>query len=98
MEQQAPTSNTGGKIRKNVTEFRTSKTRQRLFSNTLSYFILILGTIFMLFPMLWMISASLKPSWQIFSEPIIWIPQKWEEVQAGETNRNFLLWRQHGHC
>lgn len=92
MEEQTPTANTSSKIRKRATEFRTSKTRQRLFRNTLSYAVLALGTIFMLFPMLWMISASLKPSWQIFSEPIIWIPQKWEEVQAGETNRNFLLW------
>ena len=73
-------------------DFRTSKTQQRLVRNIISYTVIAMGTIFMLFPMLWMISASLKPSWQIFSDPIIWIPQRWEDVRAGQTNRFFPLW------
>ncbi len=47
----------------------------------------------MLFPMLWMLSASLKPPWQIFTDPPIWIPQEWETVRAGSTNRELLLYR-----
>lgn len=72
---------------------RTSKTWQRTLRHSLSYLILGLGAIFMLFPMLWMLSASLKPPWQIFSDPPIWIPQEWEQVQAGNTNRQLSLWK-----
>lgn len=71
---------------------RTSKTWQRGIRHFFSYFVLMLGAVFMLFPMLWMISASFKPVWQIFSDPPIWIPQHWEEVRAGNTNRTFNLW------
>ena len=72
---------------------RTSKSWQRNIRHLVSYFILILGAIFMLFPMLWMLSASFKPVWQIFSDPPIWIPQEWEAVRAGNTNRYFNLWQ-----
>ncbi len=71
---------------------RTSKGWQRLIRHTLSYIVLALGAAFMVFPMLWMISASLKPEWQIFTDPPIWIPQHWEEVRAGNTNRMINLW------
>jgi ABC-type glycerol-3-phosphate transport system permease component len=54
---------------------------------------LLIGGSFMLFPMLWMLSASLKPPWQIFTDPPIWIPQEWETVRAGSTNRELLLYR-----
>lgn len=92
MEQTPTATSTAKSAQERWKDFRTSKSRQRLIRNTLSYIVLAMGTVFMLFPMLWMISASLKPSWQIFSEPIIWIPQKWEEVRAGNTNRYFPLW------
>lgn len=72
---------------------RTSKTWQRGLRHAASYFVLLLGSAFMLFPMLWMISASFKPSWQIFTDPPIWIPQHWETVRAGNTNRMFSLWQ-----
>jgi ABC-type glycerol-3-phosphate transport system permease component len=72
---------------------RTSKTFQRAIRHTFSYAVLALGAMFMLFPMLWMISASFKPGWQIFTDPPIWIPQHWETVRAGETNRQFNLWQ-----
>ncbi len=71
---------------------RSSKTWQRAVRHSISYIVLIAGASFMLFPMLWMISASLKPSWQIFTDPPIWIPQHWEQVQAGNTNRQISLW------
>jgi multiple sugar transport system permease protein len=73
--------------------FRASKTWQRSIRYLVSYIILALGAAFMLFPMLWMISASLKPAWQIFTDPPIWIPQEWESVRAGNTNRVFNLWQ-----
>ncbi|NPV66419.1 MAG: ABC transporter permease subunit [Anaerolineae bacterium] len=57
-----------------------------------SYLLLTLGSLFMVVPLLWMITASFKPAWQIFANPIIWIPQHWEEVRAGTTNRMLPLW------
>ncbi len=71
---------------------RTSKQWQQGLRHVLSYIVLILGSLFMLFPMLWMVSASLKPQWQIFANPPIWIPQHWEQVQAGSTNRQIDEW------
>lgn len=71
---------------------RTSRQWQRTIRNIFSYTVLALGAAFMLVPMLWMISASFKPVWQIFTDPPIWIPQKWEEVRAGNTNRFINLW------
>ncbi len=44
------------------------------------YIILILGTIIFMLPLVWTISASLKPTGEIFTVPIKWIPSvfKWE--------------------
>lgn len=71
---------------------RTSRQWQRTIRNIFSYTVLAFGAAFMLVPMLWMISASFKPVWQIFTDPPIWIPQKWEDVRAGNTNRFINLW------
>ncbi|MBI1279250.1 MAG: ABC transporter permease subunit [Anaerolineaceae bacterium] len=77
----------------NWQEYRTSKSWQRTLRYLVSYGVLLLGSAFMLFPMLWMISSSLKPSWQIFTQPPIWIPQHWEEIQVGNTNKMLNLWQ-----
>ena len=61
-----------------IDDFRKSKRYQRLIRHSLSYFVLALGAAFMLFPMLWMISSSFKPPWQIFTNPPIWFPNRWE--------------------
>jgi multiple sugar transport system permease protein len=73
--------------------FRTSKTWQNTLRYAVSYFILLLGSAFMLFPMLWMVSSSFKPNWQIFTQPPIWIPQHWEDVRAGNTNKVISMWQ-----
>ncbi len=74
-------------------DYRTSKAWQRNLRYIISYAILLLGSAFMLFPMLWMISSSFKPSWQIFTQPPIWVPQHWEEVRVGSTNKMLSLWQ-----
>ncbi len=74
-------------------QLRTSKRWQRNLRHAGSYLVLLAGSAFMLFPMLWIISASFKPNWQIFTQPPIWIPQHWEEVRAGNTNRMISLWQ-----
>ncbi|HVU14976.1 MAG TPA: ABC transporter permease subunit [Phototrophicaceae bacterium] len=71
---------------------RTSKRWQTGLRQAISYIVLIVGAMFMLFPMLWMLSASLKPQWQIFTDPPIWIPQNWVQVKAGDTNRELSLY------
>ena len=55
----------------------------RLF---VSYIFLLAGACFMLFPLLWMLSASFKPEWQIFIRPPVWIPQDWITAPAGQEN------------
>lgn len=72
---------------------RASRVWQRASRHALSYLVLGLGAAFMLFPMLWMLSASFKPAWQIFTDPPIWIPHHWETVRAGNTNRELNLWQ-----
>lgn len=62
---------------------KTGLNRVRMF---ISYIFLFLGACFMVFPLLWMLSASFKPEWQIFTRPPIWIPQEWIQVQAGSEN------------
>lgn len=51
-----------------------------------SYVVLLIGACFMLFPMLWMLSASFKPEWQIFTRPPIWLPVEWIQAPAGKEN------------
>ena len=75
------------------TGLRSTKLWQRGVRLFFSYGFLAIGSAFMLFPMLWMFSASLKPPWQIFSDPPIWVPQEWETVPAGSSNRQLLLYR-----
>jgi len=59
---------------------------------TLVYILLTAGALFMIFPIIWMLSASLKPEWQVFTRPIIWVPQEWHQQEAGNTGRMFNLW------
>jgi multiple sugar transport system permease protein len=58
----------------------------------ISYIFLGVGALFMLFPVFWMLTSALKPEWQIFIRPIMWIPQHWHKVEAGDTVRYLNLW------
>ena len=60
--------------------------------HTISYIILGFGAVFMLFPVFWMVTAALKPEWQIFTRPVIWVPQHWHKVEAGDTVRLLNLY------
>lgn len=52
----------------------------RLGGKLLIHLVLIAGGLAVLMPFFWMISASLKPDWEIFQMPPTWIPQQplWE--------------------
>lgn len=54
--------------------------KKELLLILLKYVFLILATIVFMLPLLWTISGSLKPSGEIFTVPIKWIPSefKWE--------------------
>lgn len=58
--------------------------------------ILVIFTFTMLFPLLWMISSSLKPEVDVFNFPIEWIPRRWSAIENyGEIwkgNYNFPLY------
>ncbi|TYR73442.1 carbohydrate ABC transporter permease [Rossellomorea vietnamensis] len=53
-------------------------------SKTFIYFTLILGSLLMLLPFIWMISTSLKSSGEVMTMPPVWIPGefKWENYAA----------------
>jgi multiple sugar transport system permease protein len=57
-----------------------------------SQILLALGGVLMIFPVVWMVSASLKPEWQIFVRPIIWLPQDWHKTDAGSSARLLNLY------
>ncbi len=68
-----------------------TKSTRRVISLTVAYTVLTLGAIFFIFPMFWMVTASLKPEWQILTEPIS-IPSEWIHVQAGDTTQEIPTW------
>lgn len=49
--------------------------RTRAVSKTVVHVTLVLGGFAVLIPFFWMISASLKPDWEIFQIPPTWIPE-----------------------
>ncbi len=80
------------KSRLSLKSITGSKKRSASFSRFGSYFILIAMAIVMLLPLLWLLNGSFQPSWQINTNPVIWIPREWNTVSAGDTGRDLLLW------
>jgi ABC-type glycerol-3-phosphate transport system permease component len=72
---------------------RRPKNYRGFVFSTISYILLIAGSLIMIFPLFWMFTASLKPEWQILVKPPIWIPSKWIHAQAGNTPYEFPLWQ-----
>jgi multiple sugar transport system permease protein len=66
----------------------------RLVWQVIIYFLLITGSIIMLIPFFWMLSTSLKESWQVFTWPPQWIPNpiKWENYLTTFTSLPFGTW------
>ena len=57
----------------------------------ITYVLLTIGAIIMIFPMLWMLGASLKPEWQILTQPLAF-PSEWVHERAGTSTQEFPLW------
>nr|WP_090714959.1 carbohydrate ABC transporter permease [Paenibacillus typhae] len=66
----------------------TLKSRRRI-TNTLIFILLLIGAVFMIGPLLWMLSTSLKDKQDVFALPPVWIPNpvhfgKYKEIwEAG---------------
>lgn len=71
--------------------FTLSLSAQRFVRFMLSYGFLAFGAIFMLFPVFWMVTAALKPTWQITARDI-WIPSFWHKAAGGDSVRLLNLW------
>jgi multiple sugar transport system permease protein len=71
---------------------RLSMSTGHVLGKIVSYTILVLGAVVMIFPLFWMLTASFKPEWQILTTPPIWIPSEWEQVRAGDTTKQFPMW------
>ena len=59
------------------------KNTKKIISKILIYFALILGVLFCLVPLYWMIRSSLMNTVEVFMMPPRWIPSKfmWENYQ-----------------
>lgn len=70
-----------GMSEKNDTKKYSSKSRNALVGKILLYTILIIITVVMIIPFLWMLSASIKSDREVFQmNPFVWIPEvpKWD--------------------
>jgi ABC-type glycerol-3-phosphate transport system permease component len=67
-----------------------SKSTRRRIRLTITYTLLIAGSVTMIFPLFWMLMASFKPEWQILTNPPIWIPSEWIHARAGDTTKEIV--------
>lgn len=72
--------------------FWSRRRKLRMQNHLLTYLVLIPGTLLFLYPLLWMISTSLKPKHQIFTYPIEWIPDTWMWSNYGEVFNQVPFW------
>lgn len=54
-------------------KFRSKKKKEK-FINTILFFILLIGSLIMIVPLLWMVSTSVKNKLDVFAMPPVWIP------------------------
>lgn len=59
----------------------------RRASKVFSYILLTVASLVMVMPLLFIVNGSLQPEWQINANPVVWLPQQWLTVEAGNTNR-----------
>lgn len=60
----------------------------------LTYLILSLGAVFMLFPVFWMVTTAFKSETEIFAAPIRWLPSAlhWENFTVPLAEKPFARW------
>ncbi|GMQ61949.1 carbohydrate ABC transporter permease [Vallitalea maricola] len=78
----------------NDLDIKKKRTNSKKIKKDLFYFIIILLSLTMIIPFLWMISASLKPEIEVFEFPIRWIPKhiKWDNYVKVWTELPFMTY------
>lgn len=76
-------------------KFRSKKKKEK-FINTILFFILLIGSLIMIVPLLWMVSTSVKNKLDVFAMPPVWIPteinwSKYSEIWTKGPLLNGLL-------
>lgn len=73
-----------------------SKSALRLMNRTISYTLLIIGSILIMIPVFWMVSSALKPNYAIFVFPPQWIPNpiQWDNFVKAMTALPFATYFQ----
>jgi len=86
---------TGGTLRKLSDPRPAGRVRTALtVGRTLGYIALIIAAIGLLAPFFWMIMSSLKNANEVFSVPVVWIPETfvWQNYIDIWTKSNMLVW------
>ena len=60
------------------------------------HFVLLLGSVTMLFPLFWMISTSLKPEYEVFLLPPTWIPSEFQWIHYRQAFVDYFNFAQYG--
>ena len=60
----------------NARRRRNNLNNRRLFQHVITYVLLVLVALFIILPMLWMLSTSFKPKSEWFLQQIYWIPKR----------------------
>jgi multiple sugar transport system permease protein len=71
-----------------------AKTPAARLARVLAYLVLIAGAVFLLLPFAWMVLSSLKTPNEVFSVPIVWIPEtfEWHNYIDIWTESDMVLW------
>lgn len=86
---------TGGTLRKLNAPAPAGRARTRLtIGRTLGYIALIIAAIGLLSPFFWMVMSSLKNANEVFSVPVVWVPETfvWQNYIDIWTKSNMLVW------
>lgn len=69
-----------------------AKSTQKLIANTITYFLLIVGSFLIMIPFYWLVSSALKDSSHVFDIPPQWIPNpiKWSNYPEALKYMNFF--------
>ncbi|GAA1244976.1 carbohydrate ABC transporter permease [Microbacterium phyllosphaerae] len=86
---------TGGTLRKLNAPVPAGRVRTRLtVGRTLGYIALIIAAVGLLAPFFWMVMSSLKNANEVFSVPVVWVPETfvWQNYVDIWTKSNMLVW------
>lgn len=86
---------TGGTLRKLSAPAPAGRARSgRTVGRTLGYIALVIAAIGLLAPFFWMVMSSLKNANEVFSVPVVWVPETfvWQNYIDIWTKSNMLVW------